>query len=104
MSQRIDNQDIIQAGIFLDKELEQSLSMVLEERLPAQWAADGTIIPMTADLQPGTRKLIEESQKDVGEARFLSDFTEDISYVDYSVQEADYKAFDYAASFTYSIL
>ncbi len=105
MSQfRIDNQDIIQAGIFLDKELEQNLEMVLEERLPLQWAMDGTIIPMTADLQPGTRKLIEETQKDVGEARFLSDYTEDISYVDYSVQEADYKALDYAASFTYSIL
>ncbi len=104
MTTRIDNQDIIKAGIFLDRELQVSLNMVLEERFPRLWAADGTVIPMTADLQPGARRLNEESQQTVGEAAWLSDYTEDIPYVDYSVQETDYKALDYAASFTYSVL
>lgn len=102
--QRLDDQAVYQAGITLRTELEMVMPEVIMQRRPANWAIDGSVIPMTMDLPLGVKTIREEIQTDVGEAQFYSDYSSDFGGADYTTERFDYRVIEIAHSFVYSIL
>jgi hypothetical protein len=89
-------------GVMLYRALEQKLPMVLGKRYRELKFENGTIVPTTADLEPGAAEIVRETVEEIGDADIVSDGAFDIPIVDVSASEDRYKIFMVASAFSYT--
>lgn len=96
--------DILQAGRFLSRQLEQKLPGVIRRKYPPLWAAAGQYLPATGDLQLGAKNLTIETIAEVGEASIYDGLANDIPIADVTAGEDKFKAVVVIAGFKYGVL
>jgi hypothetical protein len=89
-------------GTMLYRALEQKLPKVLGKRYRELKFENGTIVPTTADLEPGAAEIVRETVDEIGDADIVGDGAFDIPVVDVSAAEDRYKIFMIASAFSYT--
>lgn len=93
-----------EAGVFLNRQLEQRLPKIYQRRYPTLKFANGELLPLTFDLEAGADSIVEEIMDTVGEmGEAMPDAIDDIPLADASIAETKFGVIVKPIAIRYSV-